>query len=81
MHISTYELCNRLRVFRSGLAEDRWMLTVQPPVLGVFNELASCAKKRQPADPILRAIEPARGRVKPATLCALVDQILIALEE
>jgi hypothetical protein len=79
--LSTPELCDRLLALRSSLTEERWAGTVQSPVLALFNELVGCAKKLQPADPILRSIEPAKTAVKAATLRTLVDQILVALGE
>ena len=81
MPLSTPELCDRLLALRSSLTEERWAGTVQSPVLALFNELVGCAKKLQPADPILRSIDPAKPAVKAATLRTLVDQILVALGE
>jgi hypothetical protein len=77
--LSTPELCDRLLALRSSLTEERWAGTVQSPVLALFNELVVCAKKLEPADPILRSIEPANATVRATTLRTVVDQILIAL--
>jgi hypothetical protein len=77
--LSTPELCDRLLALRSGLTEARWTRPVQSPVLALFNELVACAKKLQPADPILRSIEPARPVVNALTLVTVIDQVLVAL--
>jgi hypothetical protein len=63
------------------LAEDRWAKPVQSPLVRLFNELVACAKKLRPTDPIVRSIEAAQPAVGSNTLCALVDQLLIALDE
>jgi hypothetical protein len=75
------ELCDRLLTLRASLAEDMWNNTVQSPLIRLFNELVGQAKAICPADPILRSIEPATSHDRSRTLRALVDQLLVALDE
>lgn len=81
MPLASPDIYDRLVALRSSLIQDSWASSVQRPVVSVFNKLAVSAAKLQPDDPILRSIEPVTAEIKPGTLCALIDQILIALDE
>ena len=81
MVLSSADLSDHLLTLRASLAEDGWGRPVDRPLIRLFNDLVGCAKKLCPADPIVRAIEPAPPAVRSNTLRALVDQLLLALDE
>lgn len=80
MPLSSPEIYDRLLALRSSLIDDKWG-TVQSPVRLLFNELLVCTQRLRPTDPVLRSIGPAKTELKPATLCTLVDQMLVALSD
>jgi len=56
------------------------MPAVDAPVVALFNELLAGARDLRPDARLLRAIEKQKPNVRPHTLLALADQILLALD-
>ena len=80
MAITADRVCEHLVELRSGLVENRWSSRVDQPVVAVFSELLTSARRLAPGDLVLGAIERPTAYVRPATLMMLIDQILLVLE-
>jgi hypothetical protein len=76
----TYAVFDHLAALRRSVADGIWLPSVDAPVVALFNELLAEARAVRPDAQVLRVIEPQKSNVRPQTLLALADQILLALD-